>query len=145
MKIKEMYKNENKNNEYITTLEQKTSYNDPIELVDYYLQEIINLFDYGSCFTPKECKKVLTACIEEYTKHMITKTGGENINRNGENHTLEINVEDLDAIFDRKFSTTKWQQQLLIELVNKKAKRNKHKKIANIEYYIQYLLSFIFE
>jgi len=24
------------------------------------------------------------------------------------------------------------------------AKRNKHKKIANIEYYIQYLLSFIF-
>lgn len=100
MKIKEMYKNENKR-QYATDCENLRKigywYDDPIELVNLHLEDIIELFDHDSNFTPEECKKVLYTCIDEYINHMIKQTGNKNINRDGVTPNRELIIDELEA------------------------------------------------
>jgi len=100
MKIKEMYKNENKHEngtDCENLLKQRYWYDDPIELVNHHIEDIIELFDHENNFTPEECKQVLDACINEYVNHMIKQTGNKDINRDGVTPNRELIVEELEA------------------------------------------------
>ena len=100
MKIKEMYKNENKKQNATdckNLMKKNYFYDDPIELIELHLGDIIELFDHDSNFTPEECKKVLYACIDEYTNHMIKQTGNKNINNDGVTPNRELIIDELET------------------------------------------------